>query len=250
MVPVRPGPMTLLILLALPSPDRDTNVALDDERLQDNVPKGLQKVELDLDDALFLEFEEKEPPPAAAAVHAEPEPEPIAEEPAPPTGTPTPARPGRKKLLFFGLAAALCLFLGAGGAYYFMSTGLQPAADQMHPAQNQTAAGKDDSASAPMQTATYPFDRFQVEYVDDNQIRFLTCRFSIPSANATLRLELDNKNIIIRDAVYRYLKGAPLTFLSDQGNVEQFKTDVAAVINRHLGNGRVTTIHLQEYVVK
>jgi len=38
--------------------------------------------------------------------------------------------------------------------------------------------------------------------------------------------------------------------LSDQGNVEQFKTDVTAVINRHLGAGRVTTIHLQEYVVK
>ena len=50
--------MILLILLAQPSPPGDANVALDDERLQDVVPKGLQKVELDLDDALFLEFEE------------------------------------------------------------------------------------------------------------------------------------------------------------------------------------------------
>ena len=113
--------MILPLLFAQTSPDGESNVTLDDERLQEGVPKGLQKVELDLDDALFLlEFEEKEEEP-------EPEPEPEPEAPAPlPVVQEQKAPPrSRKKLLIFGVAAVLCLLLGAGGAYFFMKSGTE-----------------------------------------------------------------------------------------------------------------------------
>jgi flagellar protein FliL len=100
--------MILFILLAQISPEGDKNVALDDERLQDSVPKGLQKVELDLDDALFLEFEEKEEEAEATPVESLPEPE----EAAPPSEQPeAPDQEKTQKTLDFGIAAvfACCL---------------------------------------------------------------------------------------------------------------------------------------------
>lgn len=263
-MPVRYGPMILPILFAQPSPDGDSNVTLDDERLQDAVPKGLQKVELDLDDALFLEFEEKEPPPPTPA---EPRPEPTSErEPEAETPDSTARPPAktrflgtftRKKIVIFGIAATLCLLLGAGGAYYFMATGLQPESKDTHNGQNQTTADeKKDSSSADAnssaggQISAYPFDRFQVEYTEGSQVRFLICRFSVPDANSTLRLELQNKDTAIRDGVYTYLKNAPVSFLNNSENHEKLKADIVAIINTFMNNGAVSSVHFEEYVVK
>ena len=54
--------MILPVLLAQPSSPEDSKVNLDRGGLREDIPRGLQKVELDLDDALFLEFEDKEEP--------------------------------------------------------------------------------------------------------------------------------------------------------------------------------------------
>jgi flagellar protein FliL len=90
--------MTLLILLAQTPPAGDGKVAIDDERLQDGVPKGLQKVELDLDDALFLEFEEKEDVTTSTAIESLPEPEEAPGTAEPAEGSPeAPAKPAAKK---------------------------------------------------------------------------------------------------------------------------------------------------------
>jgi flagellar FliL protein len=252
--------MILPILFALPAPDGDSNVTLDDERLQDNVPKGLQKVELDLDDALFLEFEEKEPPPTPAEPKPDPTPEPEAgatDQGVPPVQTRIPGIFARKKILILGIAATLCLLIGAGGAYFFMSSGEQPESQDARNKQNATVtvekketASSGKSSSAGGQISIYALDRFQVEYTVGSQVRFLICRFSIPDANATLRLELQNKDIAIRDGVYRYLKNTPISFLNNSANLEKLKTDIVAIINTFMTNGNVTAVHFEEYVVK
>lgn len=245
--------MILPILFAQPSPDGDSNVALDDERLQDNVPKGLQRVELDLDDALFLEFEDKEPPASPAA----PPPEPEAAVPkALPTATSrTPGKFPKNKLIIFSIAAALCLLLGAGGAYYFMTTGLQPENQDSEQNQTTTVEKKDTSqtdanSSAKGDVSVYSFDRFQVEYTVGSQVRFLICRFAIPDANATLRLELLNNDVAIRDGVYQYLKNAPISVLNNSANIEMLKADIVGIINTFVTNAEVSSVHFEEYVVK
>ena len=252
--------MIRFLLLAQTPPEGDNNVALDDERLQDSVPKGLQKVELDLDDALFLEFEEKEDVPEATPIEASPEPEeaaPLSDKPEAQT------RKSRKKLWIFGIAAALCLMLGAGGAYYFMKSGPpqpdeqtsapeipkeQPTGTNSAPAPDQPA----ENAEAPKveQIDVYSLEEFQIEFTLDGKVRFLTCRFSIPGTTEVMRAELQAKTVFVRDGIYRYLKNSPLSFLTTPEESEKLKADVVTVVNQVIKSGRVSEILLEEYVVK
>lgn len=255
--------MILLVLLAQPLPGDDTNVALDDERLKDEVPKGLQKVELDLDDALFLEFEEKEeePPPPP---ELEPEPETAA---LVPQDQPAPKR-SRKKLLIFGVAALLCLLLGAGGAFYFMKATFQdqekPPAETAPDQQQKEAPSESPPEAAATETTnetdnatkqlptlvTHKLERFQVEFVLADQIRILTFTLLIPDVTEIMRLEMEVKSVFIRDGIYRYLKNAPLSFLDNPDNSDKLKNDLAAVVNQHMKSGTVSEILIEEYVVR
>ena len=252
--------MILLVLLAQPLPGGDSNVALDDERLRDEVPKGLQKVELDLDDALFLEFEEKEeelPPPPA-----EQEPEPSAQALVPQEQA-APKR-SRKKIWIFALAAALCLLFGAGGAYFFMKSSPDDPAKQptkVAEAQPQTGAASqaqpegatpeaENATELPPQLVTHSLERFQVEFALTDQIRILTFTLSIPNVTEMMRLEMQAKSIFIRDGIYGYLKNAPLSFLDNPANSDKLKSELAAVINRHMKSGTVSEILIEEYVVR
>jgi len=248
--------MIRFILLAQTSPDGDSNVALDDERLKDDVPKGLQKVELDLDDALFLEFEEKEEVPETTAVESAPEPEeaaPAAEKPE------VQLSKSHKKLWIFGIAALLCLLLGSGGAYFFMKSG-PPYPDEQTASQDNSseaphATETDDSAAnetnaTPEQIEVYSFEQFQVEYSLDGKIRFLTCRISIPGTTEVMRAEFQAKKIFLRDGIYRYLKNSPLSFLATPEESEKMKADIATVVNQIIKSGQVSEILLEEYVVK
>jgi flagellar FliL protein len=244
--------MILPLLFAQTPPEGDKNVALDDERLQEGVPKGLQKVELDLDDALFLEFEEKEEEPP------EPEPEPQAPPPPVVLEKSEAARP-RRKLVIFGLAAALCLFLGAGGAYFFMKSGTEPseevAEQESLPAEAETeeqakSPEAENATVKPVVLVAYPMEKFQVEYAFADQLRFLTCRIAVTNVTELMRLEMQTKSIFIRDGIYRYLKNAPLSFLDNSNNSDKLKKDIASVINQHMKSGQVSEILLEEYVVR
>lgn len=254
--------MILFILLAQPSPEGGSNVALDDERLQESVPKGLQKVELDLDDALFLEFEEKEEP---APTPTEPAPEPE-EKPVVPHSDTSAKRtwPRPSKLWIFGIiTAALCLLLGAGAGYFFMQSD-QKQSEEANVAVNISQSQTPVSESKPEVNATaeitppvkpaleytYALEQFQVEYVLNDQIRFLTCRFSIKGVSEIMRYELQHNSLFIRDGVYRYLKNSPLSFLDNPENSDRLKSDLVTVINQSLKNGQVSEILLEEYVVK
>ena len=247
--------MILPLLIAQTSPDGESNVTLDDERLQEGIPKGLQKVELDLDDALFLEFEEKEEEP-------EPEPEPEPEAPSPPPAVqehPAPAR-SRKKILIFGIAAVLCLLLGAGGAYFFMKSGTEQPQEAAEPV-SQPAKGEhantetkkptsENATVKPVVLVAHPLARFQVEYALADQIRFLTCRLVVTNITELMRLELETKSVFVRDGIYRYLKNAPLSFLDNPANSDKLKKDLAQVINQHLKSGQIDEILIEEYVVR
>ena len=253
--------MILLILLAQISPEGDKNVALDDERLQESVPKGLQKVELDLDDALFLEFEEKEEEAEATPIEALPEPE----DAAPPSEqSETPAKKNRKKIWIFGIAAGLCLLLGAGGSYFFMKSGppdpeeqtaTDPLSTQEPQATEGSAPAEADSpekaqTQKPEEIQAYSLEQFQIEYNLEGKIRFLSCRFSIPDTTPIMRAEIQAKRVLIRDGIYRYLKNSPLFFLDNPQESEKLKADLTTVINQVLKSGQVSEILLEEYVVK
>jgi len=258
--------MTLLILLAQTPPAGDGKVAIDDERLQDGVPKGLQKVELDLDDALFLEFEEKEDVASSTSVESLPEPEETPKTDELVEGQlEAPTKAGRKKIWIFGIAAILCLVLGAGSAYFFMKSGPPLPEEQASPAtenlQGETASPETDPAAslsiestnaqqAEQQLAAFPLEQFQVEYNLEGKTRFLTSRFSIPDTTPVMRAELQTKTVFVRDGIYRYLKNSPLSFLNNPQESEKLKADIATVINQNIQSGQVSEILIEEYVVQ
>jgi flagellar protein FliL len=257
--------MTLLILLAQTPPAGDGKVAIDDERLLDGVPKGLQKVELDLDDALFLEFEEQEDVASSTSIESLPEPEETPQTAEPADGQPeTPAKPTRKKIRLFAIAAFLCLLLGAGGAYFFMKSGTPLPEEQASntpeslPGEDAVAetgtagnlSAESTNSQQPEQLLAFPLEQFQVAYTHDGKTRFLTSRFSIPDTTPVMRAELQAKKIFVRDGIYRYLKNSPLSFLDNPLDSEKLKTDITAVINQNIKSGQVSEILIEEYVVQ
>lgn len=247
--------MILPILFALPSSEDGNNVTLDDERLQDEVPKGLQKVELDLDDALFLEVEDTPPPPEDA-----PE-EPSEKSSAPPLAVRR-EEAGKsfwksRRIWVGGLVVAVLLV--AVVAYVFFRAmrpepqpGIEPAKAA---AENVTAAEEGNSSN---QTAnrtvppkpSYSFAPFVVEYAQGDRVRFLTCRFSVRSTQEILIVEMQARQHIVRDAVYRYLKNTDLAFLDDPENSDKLKQDLLTVLNQVLRSGKVEELLLEEYVVR
>ncbi len=169
--------MILLVLLALPSPPDDKNVSLDDERLQDAIPKGLQKVELDLDDALFLEFEEEEPPPA------QPQPEdedaaPAVAEGADKEHTRRHGLPLWKRKSFLGLLVLALLVVAASVFWLLKMPVTDPETAQNASTPKKTASaqtkpptpidgvqGQGGAGSGHARRRPYSFQPFVVEYV-------------------------------------------------------------------------------------
>ena len=68
----------------------------------------------------------------------------------------------------------------------------------------------------------------------EGQIRFLRCAYTLSTQNRLLYGELVQKRLILRDAVYHYLSNKPLSFLSDQQQLEGLKQDLLSVINAHV----------------
>ena len=240
--------MILPVLLTQPSSPEDSKVNLDRGGLREDIPKGLQKVELDLDDALFLEFEDKE----ETAPQSLPAPQ--EEETVQPV-----ARPFWKNSRVL-VAASVLLLVGVGSVAFFLPSPEepvpQPAApipppprpEQEFPVSLQPRGFPDPLPDLP--APVFAFDSFQVEHSQDGQVRLLTCRFGVPEANRTLTLEMREKNIILRDGVYRYLRNKPLAFLSNPANSDKIKADIVAVLNQSLQSGQVSSILFEEYAVK
>ncbi len=228
-------PHVLLSLLA--PPGADDKATLDTEKLKEDVPRGLQKVELDLDDAVFLDVEEEEPKPQA----------PAEERPLPPPPPLEPTKPALwKRPLVLAIMGGILLFLLGGVAAYF----LLPRSDTAPPPPAKEEKPKKSKPEKPITLHTIPFEPFFVEYDQDGAKRFLVCRFSVSGVPDALEWEIRRKKIILRDAMYYYLHNKGLAFLKDQQNAHKLKEELLAVMNQYLGNGQVETLLIEEYVIR
>lgn len=217
-----------------PKSESQRKAELDKEKLKDDIPKGAQKVELDLDDAPFLE-KLPEPPPAK-----KPEPE--------TTADPLPAAKKKKSLqklpLIMAAAALIVVTLGGVIIFLFLRT---PTASVPVP----TAKPETSPASAPApQAILHRLEPFLVEQVLDGKIAFLQCRFTFPVTDRNMEWELKRKNILIRDAVYYYLKNMGPEFIANKDNSDKLKKDLVAIVNRFISTGQINEILVEEYSVR
>lgn len=217
-------------------PEAEKKAGLDDQEARDHDHRAMEKVELDLDDAPFLDDgpdeEEHEPPEPAAEVQEQ------QGDAAPEAGT---------GLWRAAAGAGLALVLtGVVVLLLFRHTGDQALRTSLELTQD-SASGNTEPVD---QSLSITFAPFLVEYVQEDRIRFLNLSITAAGPGAAgSKQEILDKTLLLRDAVYRYLKDKDLVFLSDEDNVETLKRDILQALNRALTHSELTHLYIVEYMV-
>lgn len=210
--------------------------------------KAAQKVELDLDDAPFLEDEDEEDD----LPEDEPEELDSLEE------APAPTKSKTKLLIFIGIGVIILLLAGIL-AKLFLFNDAPPAVIKEPAAVEESFEEIPDTV--PAEEVPPPpeepgltllrMDPFWIEQRDEKkQTRFLIARFAMTTKDERVVAEYGRKTLILRDAVYFYLKNKDLQFLADKKNVEKLKKDLLMVINQYIVAGEFEEILFEKYLVR
>lgn len=206
------------------------------------VPPANKKVELDLDDAPFLQKEEEQrkDPPARPASR----PPAVQEAPAQDSGAGK-----KKKLIIIAAAAGVLLLVGAAAVWWFF---LRSPAVPPPPPPN---APQPQIITVPTQTVPPPaeslkaLDPFWVENKDaQGRSHFLICTFSIVCDDIQAEQEIDRHMLVIRDAIYFYLRSKTFETLLDAKQVESMKKDIVDTINNYLTRYKAKDVLFESYI--
>ena len=85
---------------------------------------------------------------------------------------------------------------------------------------------------------------------NEGKIFFLVSKFTAISKSEAVLQEMQNKVIVIRDALYYYLKNKSYEFLTNPDNAQLIKHDLSSVINGYLTTGKVDDVLFERYVIK
>ncbi len=231
----------------------------------DATNKKSRKVELDIEDAPFLNDE----PPAEEQKKAEAQKAPAAREDGP-----VEAKPGlvdrlkaRKKILLFALLGLL-LMAGAAVAVNILLPGgdkktPEPVPQTVQEAKKEEPQPKEDPATtkgaeAPTKTVivdnkppkeeaaptgprfTLDWAPFMLELQDtEGTIRILTIKFTFQTDDEPVYIEMLNKERIIRDSIYYHLLNRPFDTLVDSSKLPALKDGVIKAINDNIRNGEL-----------
>lgn len=203
-----------------------------------------KKVELDLDDAPFLDFDddEEESSPVEEEVKLEPT-EQKSEAP----------KKSKTKLIIFGGLGSLAV-AGGIGFWLFLRTTTPPEPPPPSPPKAEKIPKPEpkpeEEPLIPEERRVVKLQPFFIEYQQGDQSRFLECSLSLSAPNILQNDELRRHMVEIRDALYFYLKNKDIFFLENQKNAEQFKKEVLDVINQHIVFKPVTEILIDKYLVR
>lgn len=196
----------------------------------------LKKVELDLDDAPFLQADE----PAEAPVPRD------ADLPAAPDA---PAAGGgkRKKLLILGAAAGVLLLAAAAAVWWFVFRTPPPPPPEAPKPEVVVVPSTPPAQSAP--DIIKEFAPFMVPTQDaQGGTRFLVCKFSAIIGNEGTGREMDEHMLSLRDAIYYYLRSKESAFLMDAHNGPEIKKDLLGVLNDYMTQGKIEDILFESYL--
>lgn len=209
------------------------------------LPATGRKVELDLDDAPFLEDEEDEEEEFEAAGEDE--------TPALESEKKSESGPWYKnKILILGVVIILLLTAILVKLFLFPSSAPPPEKKPEQPAQVEepVAPPPEPEPEQPPETILR-MEPFWVEQSgDDESIRFLVVRLALSTTNPVLARDLQRETLLVRNAVYYYLKNKDLNYLTDKKNAEALKDELLTVINQYMSSGAFETLLFEQYLVK
>lgn len=229
------------MLLFMVPDDSSKPAGADDMLDTSETSRAAQKVDLDLDDAPFLDEEEEvkqEEPPKKEAISME------ETEQAPP-------KRDKKKLIIIGVAA-LVLLIGLGVAAKMFFFKAKPKPVEEPPAQEEPLDNGTDDAKAEIPETMFRLDPFWVEQKEakDDEVRFLIVRILLGAKDPGAVKELQGKLLPARNAIFYYLKNKDVQFLADEANTEKLRKELLLVINQYVADTKFDTLLFEEYVVK
>ena len=194
---------------------------------------SLRKVELDLDDAPFL-TEQESPPPAKK----EDAPLQVAADAPPNT---------KKKLILIAGAAALVVVLAAAAAVWWFVLRTPPP-QPPEPVKPEVIVVPTPKTPTAKPDSVKELAPFVIPRQTAKGARFLICKFSTVSQSPRVGMEIDQKLIPLRDALYYYLSSKPDAFLLDPASAPTIKKDLSGVLNDYLTQGRIEDILFESYL--
>lgn len=198
-------------------------------------PVPVKKVELDLDDAPFLQAEEKAPE----------LPSPVDAVPEPPDEN---ARKNKKKkiLILAGACAAVALIAAAAAWWFLFRTPPPPPVAGPEP---EIIIVPKAAAPAGPTDIVREFAPFVIPIREaSGETGFLVCKFSAITTDPGLTREMDQQRIALRDAIYFYLRGKDNNFLLDARNGQQIKDELLSIFNDYLTQGKLEDILFESYL--
>ena len=209
------------------------------------ISRAEQKVELDLDDAPFLEEveEKEEEPEPIEEVEPEEKEEKIKIEEEEKQETPK----KKKKLILFGI---LFLIILLGIAAFFLFRGEKKEQKKEEQIPPKPVVVQEQPPPPPPKLYQFSLRPFWIDYKVNNGHRFLHLTLVLEYDVDILNWELKRKNIVIRDALYYYLKNKNFNFLLDKKNIPVLKKEITTIIDQYLGHGKIKHLYLQNYLIE
>ena len=199
----------------------------------------LNKVELDLDDAPFLQEEKPEIAPAPRGETAPAEPVDGASEGG--------KGKGKKKLLILAAAGGVILLVAAAAVWWFMFR--TPPPPPPEPPKPDVVVVPSAPAAQSNPDIIKEFAPFVVPtHEEGGGTRFLVCKFSAIIKDPALSREIDQRMLSLRDAIYFYLRSKDDAFLRDARNGQQIKSDLLGVLNDYMAQGKIEDILFESYL--
>ncbi len=201
-----------------------------------------KKVQLDIDDAPFLQ-EEK---PEEVAVVEESLP---AEEPTFDEEIPEPPKKLWQKRPFQiavggGVLALILLAIWVYIAYF------RAPAPTVVEAPPSIIVVPSEQALAGSQSSMAQLKPFMVEQRDGQTVRFLQAAFTLVSTEEGFTDEVQEKLIVLRDAIFYYLRNQTHAYLIDPLNTVGIKQDLLDIVNGYLVRTQGEDILFENYILK
>lgn len=192
-----------------------------------------QKVQLDIDDAPFLLAPEDEPP------------LPVATESQPPAPVQEKRKINKKLLLIAGL---LVIALMAAALWFFL---FRAPPDIVAPPEQQVIVVPTPKGPVTPREFTTKLEPFRVPLTDDEgRTRFLEATFVLSTPEDRVNVEIGDKLIVLRDAIFYYLRNKDYHFLLDAANAETIRSDLLGTINNYIVQGELKNLYFDRYLMQ
>ncbi len=206
--------------------------------------RATQKVDLDLDDAPFLEDEEEEEVELEEAPEAESPPEEPKEKKELPAIF-------KNKLFYMAIVIVALLVVIAFLLFSRPEAPSPPPQPEPEPVEQPQVEPVPEPEPEVPGEILLRLDPFLIEQKDEKgAIRFLEVRLVLNTTDEALARQFKQETFTVRNALYYYLKNKDLQFLSDKKNAEKLKQELLAVVNQYMGFGQFKTLLFEQYLVR